>query len=162
VKNARSSKMLDEQALAFGAVLVEEFNPEEAELYPELIASYRSPEKAKKDHPLGSGLGEIVQAISPYFFEIGEAVIGGLWTIAQTTTEKSIEDSLTPKVTAWIGRKLAKPAPLALTAGQIDTIMETIETKVSRMRASKETKQKVLDRIRSALSEGRPDEGHRE
>jgi chaperonin cofactor prefoldin len=107
-------------------------------------------------------LGEIVQAISPYFFEIGEAVIGGLWTIAQTTAEKSIEDSFTPKVTAWVGRKLVKPAPLALTAGQIDTIMETIETKVSRMRASKETKQKVLDRIRSALSEGRPDEGHRE
>lgn len=162
MKKARSNQLLEEQALAFGAVLVEEFNPEEAELYPELIASYRSPVKAKKDHPLGSGLGEIVQAISPYFFEIGEAVIGGLWAIAQGTTEKSIEGSLSPRVTAWIERKLGKPTPLALTGGQIDSVMETVETKVRRMRASKETKQQVLDRIRSALTDGRPDERHGE
>jgi hypothetical protein len=158
VNKARSSPMLDEQALAFGAVLVEEFNPEEAELYPELIASYRSPGKAKQDHPLGSGLGEIVQAISPYFFEIGEAVIGGLWAVAQGTTEKSIEDSLAPGITAWIKRKFGKPVPLALTDGQIASIMKTVETKVDRMRASKETKQQVLDRVRNALAEGRPDQ----
>jgi len=158
VNKARSSATLDEQALAMGAVLVEEFNPEEAELYPELVASYRSPGKAKHDHPLGSGLGEIVQAISPYFFEIGEAVIGGLWAVAQGTTEKSIEDSLAPGITAWIKRKFGKPVPIALSDGQIASIMKTVETRVDRMRAPKETKQQVLVRIKKALEEGRPDQ----
>ena len=158
MNDARSSPMLDEQALAFGAVLVEEFNPEEAELYPELVASYRRRGKPKYDHPLGSGLGEIVQAISPYFFEIGEAVIAGLWTVAQGTDEKSIEDSLAPGITAWIKRKFGKPVPLALSDGQIASIMKAVETKVERMRASKKTKQQVLDRVQKALAEGQPDE----
>src|ERR1700741_5145467 len=106
---------INEQAFALGATLVEEFSPEETEFYGELIAAHQDPTKMKKDHPLGIGLGPLVDAVSPYFYEVGGALVGGLWAVAQGTTEKSIEDVVAPKITDWIRRKFAKPAPLALT-----------------------------------------------
>jgi hypothetical protein len=128
---------IEEQGFALGAVYVGELAPEEAELYPELIEAYRSEGKPGKtgDHPLALGLGEIIAAVSPIFFEAGNAVAESLWKILKTAAENSVEKTLADQLSLWVKCKLAKPVPFKLSERQVDSIVEAVEAKVARMRA---------------------------
>jgi hypothetical protein len=142
----QSEKILEEQRFAFGEALVGELAPEESDLYAELIAAYRSKRGSKKgdDHPLALGVNEIVAAASPALFEAGSVVVACLWEVAKGTTEKSLEMALAPQLTSWIKRKFEKPAPFKLSQGQVDTIVETVEAKVARMRIPPEMKASLV------------------
>jgi hypothetical protein len=155
MNDSKLKQVINEQAFDLGAVLVAEFAPEEAELYPELIAAYRRDAGASGgDHPLGMGLGEIVSAVSPVLFEVGGVVVAGLWAIAKTTTEKSVEDAIAPRITDWIKRRFTKPAPLTLTDRQIEAILDAVESKVARMKLPREMKHQVVSAVRGFLEQG--------
>jgi hypothetical protein len=154
--DGNSKQMMNEQGFAMGAMLVTQFAPEEAELYPDLIAAHLiRPDTSTVDHPLGMGLGEIVSAVSPFFFEVGGVVVASLWAIAKTTAEKSVQESIAPRITNWIRRRFAKPAPLTLSDYQVDAIMNALESKVARMKVPPDMKKQVVSAIRRYLDEGR-------
>jgi hypothetical protein len=148
--------LAEEQGFALGAIFVGELAPEEAELYPELIETYRGKRKSGKagDHPLALGLGEIVAAVSPILFEAGNAVAESLWKILKTGAEKSVEKTLADQLAGWIKRKLAKPVPFTLSEGQVNSIVEVVEAKVARMRVPRDVKENLVQTIRHSLTEG--------
>jgi hypothetical protein len=69
---------LDSLASQLGGVLIENVDPNEIDLYPELIKAHRSSRKTasrKVDHPLAFGVGELVVALSPLIYEVAKVVI---------------------------------------------------------------------------------------
>ena len=146
---------LDSLAFQLGGVLIEQVDPDERDLYPDLIKAHRSSRKAasrKVDHPLAFlGGGELVVALSPLVYEVAKVVIRFLIEEIGEVLKKTAEDIAKQNLSDWIHGRLSKPPPVELSSEKVDAFMAYLRDELKESKITETKENRILSSVDAIL-----------
>jgi hypothetical protein len=151
-----------------GALLIERVAPEEEDLYPEIIESYRGrvekgAGKSTTEHPLAIGAGEIVGIMSPLVYEAGKIAVGYMFELAKDTAtdtlKEAAKDAVAPRISVWFKSRLSASAPVKLDPSKVDELVNEVREKMGNQGVEPALNEKIADAVRGLLQQATRHDG---
>ena len=151
---------VDDLGAELGALLIERVAPEEEDLYPEIIESYRDSvangaRKSTTEHPLAIGAGEIVGIVSPLVYEAGKIAVGYLLDLAKDTAtdtlKEAAKDAVAPRISLWFKSRFSGSPPVEFDLSKVEELVNEVREKMGKRGIEPILNEKIADAVRGVL-----------
>jgi hypothetical protein len=133
--------------------------PQELPFFDDLVAVRGKPSSKGKDHSLGFGVsaGDVV-AITFVLIDLSKPIFRFVWDNAKDATGALIKDAsetaktlIEQKMGTWLDHKLNGPAPVVLSASQLEELITNVEREARALKLDSATLGRLDQTLRSAF-----------